>query len=472
LNANETIVALSTAPGVGAIAVVRLSGDAALAIADKFFVGKKPLAAQKSHTAHFGIIKSPEGSVIDEVVATVFIAPNSYTSENIVEISCHGAPYIAQRIIELAFQFGARLAKPGEFTLRAFLNGKMDLSQAEAVADLISAQSEASHTLALQQMRGGYSNNLKNLREQLIRFASLLELELDFSEEDVEFANRGELRALLQKTQREVLQLEVSFKLGNVLKQGVVTVIAGRPNAGKSTLLNALLNEERAIVSEIPGTTRDTIEEELVINGVIFRLIDTAGIREATDKIEALGIKKTFEKAETASIIIYVVDASTQNIENIETDLHSLGVLQNPKTQAHVVFNKIDLINTSEKENHLKIITDALHLKKINFTLLSAKNNAHDSHALTDFKNALYNQTIHQKHSAENIVVSNARHYQALHNTNIALNAALAGLSNNTTTDFIALDIRQALFYLGEITGTVNTDDLLDSIFRNFCIGK
>lgn len=469
---NETIVALSTAPGVGAIAVVRLSGDEALKIADKFFVGKNPLATQKSHTAHFGIIKSPEGIVIDEVVATVFVAPNSYTSENIVEISCHGAPYIVQRIIELAFQFGACLAKPGEFTLRAFLNGKMDLSQAEAVADLISAQSEASHTLALQQMRGGYSNNLKNLREQLIRFASLLELELDFSEEDVEFANRVELRALLQKTQREVLQLEASFKLGNVLKQGVVTVIAGRPNAGKSTLLNALLNEERAIVSEIPGTTRDTIEEELVINGVIFRLIDTAGIREATDKIEALGIKKTFEKAGTAALIIYVADALTLNINAIENDLQSLGVLQNSKTQAHVVLNKFDLITTSEEQIHLKIITDALHSKKILYTILSAKNNAHGSPALTDFKNALYNQTIHQKLSAENIVVSNARHYQALHSINTALNAALIGLSNNTATDFIALDIRQALFHLGEITGTVNTDDLLDSIFRNFCIGK
>ncbi len=469
---NETIVALSTAPGVGAIAVVRLSGSDAILIADKFFVGKKQLAAQKSHTAHFGTIKSPAGKVIDEVVATVFIAPHSYTAENIVEISCHGAPYIAQRILELAFHFGARLAKPGEFTLRAFLNGKIDLSQAEAVADLISAQSEASHTLALQQMRGGYSNNLKNLREQLIRFASLLELELDFSEEDVEFANRGELRELLLKTQREVLQLEASFKLGNVLKQGVVTVIAGRPNAGKSTLLNALLNEERAIVSEIPGTTRDTIEEELVINGVIFRLIDTAGIREATDQIEALGIKKTFEKAEAASIIVYVADVSTMTLEEIESDLKALGVLKGSKIQAHVVLNKSDLVITSAMQKQLETISTALDAKHIAYSILSAKNNTHQTKALTNFKNALYNQTIHQKHSAEHIVVSNARHYQALHNTNTALNAALKGLSNNTATDFIALDIRQALFHLGEITGTVNTDDLLDSIFRNFCIGK
>ncbi len=468
---SETIVALSTAPGVGAIAVVRLSGAEALTIADNFFVGKT-LSVQKSHTAHFGVIKSPEGRVIDEVVATVFVAPHSYTAENIVEISCHGAPYIAQRIIELAFYFGARLAKPGEFTLRAFLNGKMDLSQAEAVADLISAQSEASHTLALQQMRGGYSNNLKSLREQLIRFASLLELELDFSEEDVEFANRGELRDLLHKTQREVLQLEASFKLGNVLKQGVVTVIAGRPNAGKSTLLNALLNEERAIVSDIPGTTRDTIEEELVINGVIFRLIDTAGIREATDQIEALGIKKTFEKAETASVIVYVADASTMSLADIETDLASLGVLPKSKIQAHLVLNKSDLISNNTVQQNLKTITTALEAQNIAYSILSAKNNTHESEKLTKFKESLYTQTINQKHSTENIVVSNARHYQALHNTNTALNAALKGLSNNTATDFIALDIRQALFHLGEITGTVNTDDLLDSIFRNFCIGK
>jgi tRNA modification GTPase len=318
----DTIVALSTAPGVGAIAVIRMSGDNAIEIADKVFIGKK-LARAQSHTLHFGVI-AVEGNKIDEVVIGLFKNPRSYTGEDIIEISCHGSPFIQQQILQVLIQAGARLAKPGEFTMRAFLNGKMDLSQAEAVADLIAAQTQASHDIALKQMRSGYGETLKQLRFELIHFASLIELELDFSEEDVEFAERSHMQHLIDKINFELDRLIRSFELGNVIKNGVNTVIAGRPNAGKSTLLNALLNEDRAIVSAIAGTTRDTIEEELNINGIVFRLIDTAGIREAKDEIEKIGVEKTMEKIKTSTLLMYVFDVNTMTTEEVRTDLNNL----------------------------------------------------------------------------------------------------------------------------------------------------
>ena len=333
----DTIVALSTAPGVGAIAVIRMSGDNAIEIADKVFIGKK-LARAQSHTLHFGVI-AVEGNKIDEVVIGLFKNPRSYTGEDIIEISCHGSPFIQQQILQVLIQAGARLAKPGEFTMRAFLNGKMDLSQAEAVADLIAAQTQASHDIALKQMRSGYGETLKQLRFELIHFASLIELELDFSEEDVEFAERSHMQHLIDKINFELDRLIRSFELGNVIKNGVNTVIAGRPNAGKSTLLNALLNEDRAIVSAIAGTTRDTIEEELNINGIVFRLIDTAGIREAKDEIEKIGVEKTMEKIKTSTLLMYVFDVNTMTTEEVRTDLNNLVEAGD---RMLVIANKID----------------------------------------------------------------------------------------------------------------------------------
>jgi tRNA modification GTPase len=338
-NLSDTIVALATPQGVGAIGVIRLSGPAAISIVDETFKGKK-LAEQPSHTVHFGTIRDEENKVLDEVLVTLFVAPRSYTGENVVEVSCHGSDFIIQELMRLFIRKGARLAQPGEFTMRAFLNGQMDLSQAEAVADLIASSSAGSHELAMQQMRGGFSNEIAALRQQLIDFASLIELELDFGEEDVEFANREDLRELVEKIQGVLRQLIQSFQLGNVIKQGVNTVIAGRPNAGKSTLLNALLNEERAIVSEIPGTTRDTIEEVLNIKGIQFRLIDTAGIREAEDAIEAIGVAKTMEKVRLSSLLVYVFDVVDTSPAEVRADLAKLVT---PGMHVLVVANKMDL---------------------------------------------------------------------------------------------------------------------------------
>ena len=336
---DDTITALSTPPGIGAIGVIRLSGPRAVAIVDAVFEGKK-LEEQASHTAHFGTIKDAEGKPLDEVVATLFRAPRSYTREDVVEVSCHGSPYILQQVLQLFIEKGARMAQPGEFTLRAFLNGRMDLSQAEAVADLIASDSAAAHQIAMQQMRGGFSDEIRKLREELINFASLIELELDFSEEDVEFADRSQLKELMTKIQKLLHVLIQSFQLGNVLKHGVNTVLAGRPNAGKSTLLNALLNEERAIVSEIAGTTRDTIEEVLHIQGITFRLIDTAGIREAADQIEAIGVRKTMEKIGQAAVLVYIFDVIQSNPEEVRADLEKLA---RPGLHLLVVANKMDL---------------------------------------------------------------------------------------------------------------------------------
>ena len=448
----DTIIALSTPPGSGAIGVIRLSGPEAITITNSVYFGKD-LTKQQSHTLHFGLIKD-ENIIIDEVVASLYVAPKSYTKENVVEISCHGSNYIIQQILNLLIKKGARAAKPGEFTLRAFLNGSLDLSQAEAVADLIASDSKASHDVALQQMRGGFSNELKDLREQLIHFASMIELELDFGEEDVEFANRDQLKALILKINAVLHRLISSFEMGNVLKNGVPIVIAGKPNVGKSTLLNALLNEERAIVSDIAGTTRDTIEDELNINGIIFRFIDTAGIRETADIIEAKGVERTLERMKQAKLIIYMVD-SLQTPDELEEQLRDLQKIDIPYL---AVVNKADLFNDQQKEEFAS--------REVLF--LSAKENI----GVEELKTALLAKVNLLSINTSETLVSNIRHLEALKNTESALINVLNNIDNPVTSDFLAMDIKQALHYLGEITGQVTTDDLLENIFAKFCIGK
>ncbi len=474
---NDTITALSTPPGVGAIGVIRLSGPKAVEIVDEVFEGKK-LAEQPTHTAHFGTIRGADGKPLDEVVVTLFRAPRSYTREDVVEVSCHGSPYILQQVLQLFIEKGARMAQPGEFTLRAFLNGRMDLSQAEAVADLIASDSAAAHQIAIQQMRGGFSHEIQKLREELINFASLIELELDFGEEDVEFADRSDLKELIGKIQKLLHVLIQSFQLGNVLKHGVNTVLAGRPNAGKSTLLNALLNEERAIVSEIAGTTRDTIEEALNIRGVTFRLIDTAGIREAADQIEAIGVQKTMEKIGQAAVLVYIFDVIKSGPEEVRADLEKL---MRPGLHLLVVANKMDLnpYTTWEQysgewsvESGGPSGTGGRPLRgwveEENWVPISAINRMNIEY----LKEKLFEAVISQKVGAGDTIVANARHYEALGKASEALEAALRGLENNVTGDFLAMDIRRALSYLGEITGEITTEDLLGNIFGRFCIGK
>ncbi len=450
----DTIVALSTAPGAGAIAVIRLSGVDAITICNKIFSGKD-LTKQQSHTVHFGKIKE-EARDIDDVVVTLFKAPRSYTKEDVVEISCHGSHYIIQQIIQLLIKHGARPAKAGEFTLRAFLNGRMDLSQAEAVADLIASDSAVAHDLAIRQMRGGFSNKIKKLREELIHFASLIELELDFSEEDVEFANREELKQLIKEIKSEIKQLQSSFELGNVLKNGVNTVIAGRPNAGKSTLLNVLLNEERAIVSEIPGTTRDAIEEVLNIDGIRFRFVDTAGIRKTEDVIEKTGVEITMGKIKQSAIVIYLFDASTASVEEVKEDIEKLKLSSVPSL---IVANKTDVTDEqSVKEKFGNIAS----------LFISAKNQSH----IDELKSRLLALVLNRKVKTGDTVISNIRHYDILINTEKALTDAEKGLAENLSKELIALDIKQALNYLGEVTGTITTDNILENIFSRFCIGK
>lgn len=449
---SDTIIALSTPPGSGAIGVIRLSGPDAITLTNAVFASKD-LAAQASHTLHFGLVKDGN-ALIDEVVVGLFVAPKSYTKENVVEISCHGSNYIIQQIINLLIRKGARAAKPGEFTLRAFLNGAFDLSQAEAVADLIASDSKASHDVALQQMRGGFSNELKDLREQLIHFASMIELELDFAEEDVEFANREQLRTLVSKLMSHIAILISSFEVGNVLKNGVPVVIAGKPNVGKSTLLNALLNEERAIVSDIAGTTRDTIEDELNINGVIFRFIDTAGIRDTADIIEAKGVERTLEKMKQAKLIIYMADAA-QSYSEIAEQVQGLQNLDIPYL---VLINKSDLLNATQREA----------LAALDAGFISAR----EKLGIEELKNTLLDKVnLHHINTAETLV-TNIRHVEALKQTENALQRVISNIDNPITSDFLAMDIKQALHYLGEITGQVTTDDLLENIFTKFCIGK
>ncbi len=448
----DTIVALATPGGSGAIGVIRLSGPEAIAITQQVFKGKD-LSKQASHTIHFGTIRDGE-QIIDEVLVSLFIAPRSYTRENVVEISTHGSAYIQEKVIKLLIQQGARAANPGEFTLRAFLNGQLDLSQAEAVADLIASHSQASHQLAIQQMRGGFSNQLKQLRDELIHFASMIELELDFAEEDVEFANRDDLKSLIYQINRVIRSLIDSFEQGNVLKNGVPVVIAGQPNVGKSTLLNSLLNEERAIVSDIAGTTRDTIEDEIVLNGINFRFIDTAGIRETQDVIEAKGVERTLDKMKLAKVIIYLFSPE-QDQHQIEEQLIELEALKIPFIG---LMNKTDLL-TNQQNTMLKT-----------WALLPIS--AQQKSGIEELKSNLIEKVNLANITTDGVMVSNIRHLEALQKTEEALNRVLLNLDSSVASDFLTSDIKQALHYLGEITGIVTTDDLLENIFSKFCIGK
>ena len=454
INSSDTIVALATSPGAqGAIAVIRVSGPEAILLVNKVFKGKD-LTQEKSHTLHFGTIRNDQ-EIIDEVLVSLFVAPNSYTKENSVEISTHNSAYIIQRVIQLLISKGARAARPGEFTLRAFLNGSMDLTQAEAVADLIASNSGASHRVAMQQMRGGFANQLKALREDLIHFASLIELELDFGEEDVEFADRSQLKELIFKIQKVIRQLITSFEQGNALKNGVPVVIAGKHNVGKSTLLNALLNEERAIVSDIAGTTRDTIEDELNIHGVRFRFIDTAGIRETADIIEAKGVERTLAKMKEAREIIYLFDPTQDDIQDMESQLQELKSLEIPFI---LVVNKSDLLSGDVRES----------LEAFSAVFISAK----FKKGIEELKDALLEKVNLLNLEEDDVMVTNIRHVESLNLTQESLERAISALDDTITSDFLALDIRQALHHLGEITGEVSTDDLLDNIFSKFCIGK
>lgn len=451
----DTIVALATPPGVGAIGLIRISGKETFPIMQKLFTSKD-ISSLPTHTIHHGELND-KGKVLDDVLVSIFRGPRSYTGEDVIEISCHGSPFIQQKVIEAICSHGARLAKPGEFTQRAFLHGKLDLTQAESVADLIASNAEAARRSALQNMRGGFSNVLKELREEMITFSSLIELELDFSEEDVEFADRKKFITLLDKISVVLKRLLQSFKLGNVIKNGVSVAIVGKPNAGKSTLLNTLLNDDRAIVSEIPGTTRDTIEEVINIDGLLFRLIDTAGIRAHThDVIESLGVKRSLEKIKDSDIVLYIFDAgdtSEQDISAITEDL-----LNQQKTFL-LVGNKVDSI----AENAASAFLD-----KFEIIYISARNKT----GIDKLKQQLFTTVAGSDTLPENVVVTNARHYEALQQVDISLTDIREGMVQGIPADLLALDVRRCLHYLGEITGEITNEDRLDYIFSKFCIGK
>ncbi|PVX50803.1 tRNA modification GTPase [Balneicella halophila] len=457
---DTTICAIATPPGNGAIALIRLSGTDAITIASKIFYGKKPLEEKISHRLSFGEIRD-ENELIDEVLVSLFRAPNSYTGENMIEMSCHASSFIQQKIISLLLENGAILAQPGEFTQRAYLNGKFDLSQAEAVADIISSQTEASHKMAMQQMRGGYSEELKELRKQLLHFVSLIELELDFSEEDVEFADRTQLVALAEQLHSTINHLAQSFHLGNAIKKGIPVAIVGKPNVGKSTLLNALLGEERAIVSEIAGTTRDVVEDTIIIKGVEYRFIDTAGIRETQDTIESLGIERTWQKIDMAEIVLFLADATDSLIANLNAIKKLQDYLEGMGKTLLLIINKTDL-KPVETEPYSQYIS------KENILSISAK-----YHKNTDILiEKLHTHYLGMKENSGNIIVSNLRHYELLKKAEEATQRILEGLYQGIPTDFISQDIREALHHLGSITGEISTDDILGSIFQNFCIGK
>ena len=466
----DTIVALATPSGAGAIAVIRVSGPQALEICSPLFrsIKGRILKKQKSHTIHLGHIVDGE-RILDEVLVSLFKGIQSYTGEPTVEISCHGSPYIQQEIIQLLVRNGCRMANPGEFTLRAFLNGKLDLSQAEAVADLIASDSEASHQLAMQQIRGGFSSEIKKLRDELLNFASLIELELDFAEEDVEFANRQQFQELITKITKVLKKLIDSFAVGNVIKNGIPVAIVGEPNVGKSTLLNALLNEERAIVSDIAGTTRDTIEDEITIGGINFRFVDTAGIRSTKDVIEGLGIQKTFEKIEQAQVIIYLVDSleilnSEFRIQNLKIEIHKIKN-KYPQKPVIVVANKIDTLTTEELK---KLKTEFITFKNIVFQFISAKSGK----GIEELKGHLLNFVNTGALRNNETIVTNSRHYTALLKALEEIQKVQYGVDSGISGDLLAIDIRQALYHFGEITGEITSDDLLGNIFANFCIGK
>ena len=453
---NNTIVAIATAiQGEGALGVIRLSGENSITIANKVFKGKD-LTNQESHTIHYGFIIE-DRNIIDEVIVSIFKAPRSYTTEDSIEISCHGSMYIQEQIVALLIKKGAKLANPGEFTLRAFLNGRINLSQAEAVADLISSKSESAKKIALNQLRGGFTNELSELRNQLIHYASMVELELDFAEEDVDFANKEELKKLIIKLNNKIEPLMASFKLGNAIKNGINVAIVGKPNAGKSSLLNTLLNEERAIVSDIAGMTRDTIEEILNINGILFRFIDTAGLRETIDTIEKIGVEKAFEQIDKSSVYLYLFDLENTKLSEVEQELETL----NSDIPRILLANKIDLVT----EKKLKEFEDS----KFKFLFVSAKNKK----SIDILKQNLYNKVIDKDISINDTIVSNIRHYKALKETNKALLDTLEGIELDISGDLLAQSIRIALTELGNITGEIDIDqDILGTIFSKFCIGK
>ncbi len=462
---NDTICALATANGMGAIAVIRISGPEAISKVAQIYQSKfnttKSLNDADSHTIHLGYVMDGD-TIVDEALFSIFKNPHSYTGEDVVEISTHGSIYIQQKVLELLNKIGIRNANPGEYTFRAFWNGKMDLTQAEAVADLIASDSKASHEIAIKQMRGGFSNQIKDLREQMINFAALMELELDFPEEDVEFADRTQFYALLNELQSILKRLADSFAFGNVIKNGVPVAIVGAPNAGKSTLLNALLNEERAIVSEIEGTTRDTIEETIYIDGIGFRFIDTAGIREANDTIERIGIEKTFEKIDNATIIIYLYDA------NITSDNQISNQLDDLQGKGKIIFNVANKIDVTNNES---AISDAIkqEFKDIVHIEISAK----DHFNIEALKENLIHQIKLKGTSQDDTIVTNSRHLEALQNTLSQIGKIKQGMDVGLPGDLLAMDIREALTYLGHITGEIDVDqDILGTIFGKFCIGK
>ncbi len=453
----ETIIALATPNGLGAISVIRISGKEAIKITEKLFKGKnnKILSKQNSHTVHLGhLLKN--GHELDEVLISLFKEPHSYTGEDTVEISCHGSTYIQKEIIDLFIDQGIRVANPGEFTLRAFINGKMDLNQAEAVADLIASENEGSHKLAMQQMKSGFSNDLKKLRFELLHFSSMIELELDFSQEDVEFAERDEFKKLTNKIKSELKVLIDSFQSGNVLKNGISVAIAGKPNAGKSSLLNTLLNEDKAIVSEIPGTTRDSIEDSLIIDGINFRFIDTAGLRETEDIIESKGIERTKEKIKKAKILLYLFDVNDTNIDEIKSKTDSF---KRKDLSILLVRNKIDL--KIENKNLLN------NLKNSEIIEISAT----DSESVSKLKKRLVNE-VDILNPYTDVIISNSRHYEALIKALKAIEEVNKGLKENISGDLLSVDIRRSIEYLAEITGEITNDDVLGNIFANFCIGK
>jgi tRNA modification GTPase len=449
------IVALATPPGIGAIGVIRLSGNGSIALINDMFPSKD-LSVQKGNTLHVGLLM--DGSkLLDEVVISLFKGPRSYTGEDVIEISCHGSPYIQQQVMEACIRRGARLANPGEFTLRAFLQGKMDLVQAEAVADLIASGTKAAQETALNQIRGGFSTVLSYLREELIKFSALIELELDFSQEDVEFADRAGLRSLLDQIETGVNELLSSFKLGNVIKNGVNVAIIGKPNAGKSTLLNTLLKENRAIVSAIAGTTRDTIEEVLNIDGILFRLIDTAGIREGADEIEAIGVEKSREKMKSADIVLYLFDAvadSTTEVDAMQKELQLVA------RSWIMIGNKVDSLDAVAERDAVYGLKDAVYIS------------AQQDLGLELLKTALTEKVISGGVNTENTIVTNARHYQSLQKLSETLMAIRTGMQENVPGDLLSIDIRECLYHLGEITGQISNEDQLDFIFSKFCIGK
>lgn len=460
---SDIIVAISTPAGVGGIAVIRLSGKGCIGLVDAVYrspSGKK-LIDQKANTIHFGTIVK-DNAALDEVLVSVFHNPGSFTGEDSVEISCHGSIYIQQGILQLLLEKGARLATAGEFTQRAFLNGKMDLSQAESVADLIASTSAATHRLALNQMRGGFSNKLVELRTDLLNFASLIELELDFSEEDVEFANRDNLKKLAHHIYEVIEKLADSFSLGNVVKTGIPVAIIGETNAGKSTLLNLLLREEKAIVSDIHGTTRDVIEDTINIDGLIFRLIDTAGIRDTDDVVESLGIERTFKKLEQANIVLWVIDAETEDERTIALSQKILPLTEGKKLI--LVFNKVDIIPAARKEHKEQLLSDLIPDQ----IFISAKYHQ----GTENLQDILVEAANIPEFGEQDVIVTNMRHYEALKNALAAISRVSDGMESGVSSDFLAQDIRECMHYLGEITGQISTDDILGNIFSKFCIGK